>query len=969
MTTAKVSLFIPSLSQNADYCPLGYLILSIAHALYDGYSLNLVHSDVRHAYHGLFRPTPSYHPLLSEILHAASSKDSESFWQESFRGITKTIFPKRQDGRTKHLGSNETHRQELRSQIPSDKLNEFCRSMGITIGTLAQLCWILILASRTKKVDVAFGVVLSGRDDEAFSSIRFPAMNTIVARSMIHGSKQEMLEDTQEHMAAFAQHQRFPLRKALASAEVSGHSLFDTLFIFQRQPEASKERDKIGNLYQSVGGASDVEYSVCVEAEVIDGLLYWRDACKDSILDREGSFSLLDQLDSVLQDIVLDPQAPAVTFEGPLIRICNTVPFQLEAREESIDPTTGKREGSSKEMISTTDSAMSHHENAVRKAVATAANIPDDEVKSSSTLQQLGLDSISAIKVSSSLRKQGLRLRVSDMMRARNISAMSSIAVPVDGASNEAKDEKDPLRRMQDAHAAGNFNVLLQGHGFQPDDVEDVLPATAGQEYMTGAWQNHGLFFSTFSYKIIGPIRGVSEVQSAWKLLVDRQPILRTVLVSSVGSGDSSALLQIILRNVNQFDAILGGTEKDRGHQIGSIMSPRTPMVSLRVCENSDHSYTLRLNIHHALYDGVSLDALIGDFRFVLWQHVNQTHAERSDVPLESYKNFIGGAVGEQVWRDRKQFWTWYLNGTPGSTPSALVPTKDIPNAKGRRTEHFNPNFLPATASLSRAARARSLSLSCLFLAAYAQTHAALRQRQRTFPLGHTSNDEDFLLGTYLSNRTFDVPELPHMPYPTVSLVPLRIRSPLSRTITQIARDVQDDITGITENIGRAQTRLWEMREWTSVDLKVEAWVNFLRVPQAEEEVDAGGRRERQVHLEEIESARGCEGYARVVELDEVREAEAHSELARFVEGNNVRGVYSVGGSSLTFQRHDQMLTMTNAQDPAIDIEAAVTAGEGGAEQLSVGVFGEPRLLPLDEAGWITEELRRRLEQFCENGS
>lgn len=123
---------------------------------------------------------------------------------------------------------------------------------------LGQTCWALVLGSYLKSLEVVFGVVLSGRDTEEANHIMYPTMNTVVVRSILHGSTKQMLQDMQDGCANATQYQHFPLRKVQAAARTNGGKLFDSLFILQRNPGFTHGE----NLYKSVGGDSSVEVSV-----------------------------------------------------------------------------------------------------------------------------------------------------------------------------------------------------------------------------------------------------------------------------------------------------------------------------------------------------------------------------------------------------------------------------------------------------------------------------------------------------------------------------------------------------------------------------------------------------------------------------------------------------------------------------------------------------------------------------------
>lgn len=229
-----------------------HLILSISHALYDGWSLALLHNDVLKAYRDDYSPRPSYRSTLEHIL-SATGDEASLYWSNYISGAECSSFPSRVDN---HQTPPQIHRLEQSSSISGAFVRSFITREGITLQALGQTCWALVLASYLNSFDVIFGVVLSGRDTEESSQILFPTMNTVVVRSIIHGSATQMLRDMQDSCIYATQFQHFPLRKVQAAAEKKGKRLFDSLFILQRKPSSSQDSKQ---LYESIGGDSSVE--------------------------------------------------------------------------------------------------------------------------------------------------------------------------------------------------------------------------------------------------------------------------------------------------------------------------------------------------------------------------------------------------------------------------------------------------------------------------------------------------------------------------------------------------------------------------------------------------------------------------------------------------------------------------------------------------------------------------------------
>lgn len=231
-----------------------YLVLSMSHALYDGWSIGLLHDDVRSAYHGQPTKRPSCRPILKNI-YKGNRDDTERFWRQALTGASATRLPAIRTGTFQPA----THRVERLSALPLSGIRSFCKQMGVTVQSLGQMCWALVLAHFLGEPDVMFGTVVSGRDFDSADEIMFPAMNTIPVRASIRGTYKEMLQDIQKNSADVMKYQYTPLRQIQRLVDSNGQCLFDTLFIYQRSYKVLDRKHKA--LWGSADVAADVEVS------------------------------------------------------------------------------------------------------------------------------------------------------------------------------------------------------------------------------------------------------------------------------------------------------------------------------------------------------------------------------------------------------------------------------------------------------------------------------------------------------------------------------------------------------------------------------------------------------------------------------------------------------------------------------------------------------------------------------------
>ncbi|KAF1948057.1 hypothetical protein EJ02DRAFT_472530 [Clathrospora elynae] len=868
-----------------------YVLMSIAHALYDGWSLGLLHSDVHRAYSNQFAARPSYERTLAEIL-SASGTNAAGFWQDYLAGTKTSSLPRLPTDLRETGGIVHRHQQD--SELALADIFLFAKKSDVSLQAIGQTIFALVLASYTQSLDVIFGSVLSGRDDNHRSQLLFPIMNTVAIRTIIHGTGIAMLRYVQDNLTSIKQWQHYPLRKALSHAGVDGR-LFESLFIYQKSLEEGPiEMEK---LHTSVEGHSDVEYPICVEMEVVNRQLVWRCALKEEVFDEAGAKQLLYRLDYVLRYMMERPKVPVIHVTTQGASLCGLPAFE-EARN-CITDDRADIDGEHDENLSNTQTAQT-----IREVLAAVSKTSEDEITSDMTIFHMGLDSISAIKVSSLLRKQSIVLSVGEMLRAGTVEKMARIVDARVAHSTEGNDDYNSIIRdsLRGLDRAG----ILKRADIDDANVAELLPVTAGQLYMLSMWLNTkgGNFYPEFTYKLQGSI-DIGILQLSWQKLITANPILRTAFLSTDDA--QMPYVQIVLKEAeNTVIDTTGCTEEEAVVQSRRV-ALKQPWAHL-FASRTLSVWNLKLKIHHALYDGVSLPILMQQLQDIC-----------NSVPTPSVDNtfarFIASGCIKLALKEQKSFWTKYLKDTKqvGLSQPSTTPTS--------RVEEFRPALLQ-TSSLDATARKHGVSIQTLFLAAYAKLFAAMK---------NTPSSGDVLIGVYLANRSLPIDGIVSAAIPTVNILPLRISSPLNHNLVESASQIQSDLRDISSP-AIAFSSLYEISKWTGV--KVDTFVNFVSLPDAEET-------EKNTAGSSVITMKPTEQWQDLVSRVYAGE-DRSSELLNELVNERFNGAYMQG----------------------IDVEATIRNGS-----LDVGVFAPTDMLSLEEGKKLVEDIRRQLESVNFNDS
>ncbi|GGW45917.1 non-ribosomal peptide synthetase [Streptomyces lucensis JCM 4490] len=224
------------------------VVWTFHHVLLDGWSVFHVLSDVMAAHAALSRGErprlPERRPFADYAawLAARETGSAEEHWRAVLNGLsgpTPLPYDRRPAPGTtarsgtwlsQRLGAEETHR-----------LQEFARRHRLTLNTLVQGAWALLLARWSGERDVCFGTTVSGRpaDLPGADTITGLFITTLPARIGVDGSAPcaDWLRTVQEDRAEDRRHDHLPLGDLHRLTRLpSGTALFDSLVVFENYP-------------------------------------------------------------------------------------------------------------------------------------------------------------------------------------------------------------------------------------------------------------------------------------------------------------------------------------------------------------------------------------------------------------------------------------------------------------------------------------------------------------------------------------------------------------------------------------------------------------------------------------------------------------------------------------------------------------------------------------------------------------
>jgi amino acid adenylation domain-containing protein/non-ribosomal peptide synthase protein (TIGR01720 family) len=227
-------------------------VWSSHHLVMDGWSLPIVLNDVLDCYASLRRKQPvSLKPERSygkyiQWLREQDFATAADFWKhflKDFGASTSLTFLLRVHPVS---GSGEDFReQEISlSEVSTFRLQAFSRQCRLTLNTIVQGAWALLLSRKTSKDDVMFGVVCSGRPAQIadVESMVGLFINTLPMRAQIEEKSDliDWLRRLQETQTEMSQFEYTPLSQVQAwSGLARDTALFESILVFENYPAIS----------------------------------------------------------------------------------------------------------------------------------------------------------------------------------------------------------------------------------------------------------------------------------------------------------------------------------------------------------------------------------------------------------------------------------------------------------------------------------------------------------------------------------------------------------------------------------------------------------------------------------------------------------------------------------------------------------------------------------------------------------
>ncbi|KAF2846109.1 nonribosomal peptide synthase-like protein [Plenodomus tracheiphilus IPT5] len=390
---------------------------------------------------------------------------------------------------------------------------------------------------------------------------------------------------------------------------------------------------------------------------------------------------------------------------------------------------------------------------------ASVLKLGPDAVGAEDSFFRLGGDSISAMRLVTASRKEGVMLNVANVFSQPKLSEMATTVVILSSEDMTAAAQPDlaPFELLPADIRESIIKYAALECNTKPDCIEDVFPCSKLQEGLVMlSNKDPGTYVVQPIYRLPSDV-DISRFQKAWRDVVAEEAILRTRIVYTENHG----FLQVALREELEWRRVSGLQDIDDATRRLPARNGAPLTTFTLVGENTNNPYFV-WTAHHAVYDGWSWSAL---FRKVEAHYRGTIQELPAPVP---YSRFIGYLTSLDQ-KESDNFWLSNLeNLTAPQFPQLPSPDHKV-EANGQLLHQIqitrNSNIEVTIPSMIRAAWG--------------------------FMLATYSGSDDVLWGETNSGREASVIGIETMIGPTITTAPVRMRLNRQLTIHEYLKETQ----------------------------------------------------------------------------------------------------------------------------------------------------------------------------------
>ncbi|MEO1430397.1 MAG: amino acid adenylation domain-containing protein [Cyanobacteria bacterium J06633_8] len=291
------------------------------HILMDGWCLSIIFKEVVSFYEAsiagetCYLPTPRPYGDYISWLNQQDNFAAKSFWQKTLQGFSSPT-PLVVDKKQPQIETSPSNYQQLELRLSpkiSRKLQDLAQQHHLTLSTLVQAAWGMLLSRYSGESDVLFGVTVSGRPGDLSRVEEMVGLfiNTLPLRLQISPQEQLIpwLQKVQQLMLELQDYSYTPLVEIQSGSEIPAQTpLFESLVVFENYPIDSTLSNQIGSLQlNNLESFERTNYPLTLAA--VPGSEFLFNISYDTVRFEQNTIKrMLGHLQTIFAEIVANPQ-------------------------------------------------------------------------------------------------------------------------------------------------------------------------------------------------------------------------------------------------------------------------------------------------------------------------------------------------------------------------------------------------------------------------------------------------------------------------------------------------------------------------------------------------------------------------------------------------------------------------------------------------------------------------------------
>lgn len=298
------------------------LIWSFHHILIDGWCLPIILKEVFCLYEAellgesFYLPTPRPYRKYIKWLNSQDKETAFEFWQRTLRGFnnpTSLVIDKLNEQQQQDLSDYKVVECRFSAQ-DSRKLQNIGQKHRLTLATIIQAAWALLLNRYSGEKDILFGVTVSGRNTNwsGVENMVGLLINTLPLRLQISSSETLItwLKQIQQLMWRMQDYSYTPLVDIQTLSELSGGvSLFESIVVFENYPLDFSLFNETNSLqFKKIAVHEHTNYPLTVLSGLFEEELFIKISYDTLRFEEDTMTRMLAHLQTILLGIIENPQ-------------------------------------------------------------------------------------------------------------------------------------------------------------------------------------------------------------------------------------------------------------------------------------------------------------------------------------------------------------------------------------------------------------------------------------------------------------------------------------------------------------------------------------------------------------------------------------------------------------------------------------------------------------------------------------